>query len=103
MSSLSICRIRPLALFIVVTALDSSCRQIVSGPDIISRGFVYVKENEDLIDAARVKAEEIIELCLRKDIKDWNGIKTAVREGLKKYIYSKTGRSPIILPVFMEV
>lgn len=90
-------------LIIVVTALDSACRQIVSGPDIISRGFVYVRENEDLIDAARVKAEEIIELCLRKDIKDWNGIKTAVREGLKKYIYSKTGRSPIILPVFMEV
>ena len=90
-------------LIIVVTAIDRANKQIVSGPDIISRGFVYVRENEDLIDAARTKAEEIIELCLAKNMKDWNGIKTAVREGLKKYIYSKTGRSPIILPVFMEV
>ncbi|MDO4868949.1 MAG: ribonuclease J [Bacillota bacterium] len=90
-------------LIIVVTAIDKQARQIVSGPDIITRGFVYVRENEDLIDAACMKAEEIIELCLHKNVKDWNGIKTAVREGLKKYIYSKTGRSPIILPVFMEV
>ncbi len=90
-------------LIIVITAIDKQNAQIVSGPDIISRGFVYVRENEDLIDAACMKAEEIIELCLTKKINDWNGIKTAVREGLKKYIYSKTGRSPIILPVFMEV
>ena len=90
-------------LIIVVTAIDTENRQILSGPDIISRGFVYVRENEDLIDAACQKAEEIIEQCFNKNMKDWNGIKTAVREGLKKYIYSKTGRSPIILPVFMEV
>jgi ribonuclease J len=76
---------------------------IVSGPDIISRGFVYVRENEDLIDAACERAESIIIDCLSRDMKDWNGIKTAVREGLKKYIYNKTKRSPIILPVFMEV
>ena len=90
-------------LIIVVTAIDRANKQIVSGPDIISRGFVYVRENEDLIDAARTKAEEIIELCLAKNMNDWNGIKTAVREGLKKYIYNKTKRSPIILPIFMEV
>lgn len=90
-------------LIIVVTAIDKQNSQIISGPDIISRGFVYVRENEDLIGETCEKAEEIIELCLSKNMKDWNGIKTAVREGLKKYIYSKTGRSPIILPVFMEV
>jgi len=90
-------------LIIVVTAIDTENRQIISGPDIISRGFVYVRENEDLIDEACQKAEEIIQRCFNKNMKDWNGIKTDVREGLKKYIYNKTGRSPIILPVFMEV
>ena len=90
-------------LIILVATIDKGERMIVSGPDIISRGFVYVRENEDLIDAACERAESIIIDCLSRDIKDWNGIKTAVREGLKKYIYSKTGRSPIILPIFMEV
>ena len=90
-------------LIIVVATIDKAESMIVSGPDIISRGFVYVRENEDLIDAARERAESIIIDCLSMDMRDWNGIKTAVREGLRKYIYSKTGRSPIILPVFMEV
>jgi len=90
-------------LIIVVATIDKRERMIVSGPNIISRGFVYVKENEDLIDAACERAESIIIDCLSRDMKDWNGIKTAVREGLRKYIYGKTKRSPIILPIFMEV
>ena len=90
-------------LIIVVATIDKKERMIVSGPDIISRGFVYVRENEDLIDAACERAESIIIDCLSRDVKDWNGIKTAVREGLRKYIYGKTQRSPIILPIFMEV
>ena len=90
-------------LIIVVATIDKKERMIVSGPNIISRGFVYVKENEDLIDAACERAESIIIDCLSRDMKDWNGIKTAVREGLRKYIYGKTKRSPIILPIFMEV
>ncbi len=90
-------------LIIVVATIDKNAGMIVSGPDIISRGFVYVRENEDLIDAACERAESIIIDCLSRDMKDWNGIKTAVREGLKKYIYNKTKRSPIILPIFMEV
>lgn len=90
-------------LIIVVASIDKEAGMIVSGPDIISRGFVYVRENEDLIDAACERAESIIIECLAKNMKDWNGIKTAVREGLKKYIYGKTERSPIILPIFMEV
>ena len=90
-------------LIIVVATIDKQERMIVSGPDIISRGFVYVRENEDLIDAACERAESIIIDCLSRDVKDWNGIKTAVREGLRKYIYGKTQRSPIILPIFMEV
>ncbi|MGX8773750.1 MAG: ribonuclease J [Bacillota bacterium] len=90
-------------LIILVATIDKNERMIVSGPDIISRGFVYVRENEDLIDAACERAESIIIDCLSRDMRDWNGIKTAVREGLRKYIYGKTGRSPIILPIFMEV
>ena len=90
-------------LIIVVATIDKNERMIVSGPDIISRGFVYVRENEDIIDAACERAESIIIDCLSRNMKDWNGIKTAVRDGLRKYIYGKTGRSPIILPIFMEV
>ena len=74
-------------LIILVATIDKNERMIVSGPDIISRGFVYVRENEDLIDAACERAESIIIDCLSRDMRDWNGIKTAVREGLRKYMY----------------
>ena len=90
-------------LIILVAAIDRYSNRIASGPDIISRGFVYVRENEDLIDEACRKAEEILEECIAKDMKDWNGMKTAVREGLRKFIYAKTKRSPVILPIFLEV
>lgn len=90
-------------LIIVVSAIDRKEGRIISGPDIISRGFVYVRENEDLIDAACAKAEEIILTGLDDGINDWNSIKTSVREGLRKFIYSKTKRNPVILPIFMEV
>ncbi len=90
-------------LIILVAAIDKASGTIASGPDIISRGFVYVRENEGLIDEARTVAEEILEDCLRRKMKDWNGMKTAVREGLRKYIYSKTKREPVILPIFLEV
>ena len=90
-------------LIIVVATINKKEGMIVSGPNIISRGFVYVRENEDLISSACDRAESIIIGSLAKDMKDWNSIKTAVREGLRKYIYSKTERNPIILPIFMEV
>lgn len=90
-------------LIILVAAIEKQTNTIVSGPDIISRGFVYVRENEDLIDAACELAESILIDCMARNMKDWNGMKTAVREGLRKYIYSKTKRNPIILPIFMEV
>ena len=90
-------------LIILVAAIDKYSNTIASGPDIISRGFVYVRENEDLIDEACRRAEEILEDCMEKNMKDWNGMKTAVREGLRKFIYAKTKRSPVILPIFLEV
>ncbi len=90
-------------LIIVVAAIDRSEMMLASGPDIISRGFVYVRENEDLIESAKNRAEEIILECLAKNIRDYNGMKTAVREGLRRFIYGRTKRSPIILPIFLEV
>jgi len=90
-------------LIILVAAINKESNTIVSGPDIISRGFVYVRENEDLIDDACRLAEDILQDCMDNNMKDWNGMKTAVREGLRKHIYGKTKRNPIILPIFMEV
>ncbi len=90
-------------LIILVAAIDKSSNLIASGPNIISRGFVYVRENEDLIDEACRMAENILQECLDKDMKDWNGMKTAVREGLRKFIYNRTKRSPVILPIFLEI
>ncbi len=90
-------------LIIVVAAIDREAHQVVSGPDIISRGFVYVRENEDLIDEARRTAEKTLRECMKKNMKDWNGMKTAVRESMRKYIYNKTKRTPVILPIFLEV
>ena len=90
-------------LIIPVAAIDRKAKLIVSGPDVITRGFVYVRENEDLIEEARRRTEEIIEDCLDRNVRDWDTIKTAVREGMRKYIYQKTKRSPVILPVFLDV
>ena len=90
-------------LIIVVAAIDRESHQVVSGPDIISRGFVYVRENEKLIEEARQVAEEAIEKCQKKNIKDWNTMKSKVRDSLGSYIYQTTKRDPIILPIFLEV
>jgi ribonuclease J len=76
---------------------------VVSGPDIVSRGFVYVRENEDLIGEAKAVASALLEESGRSGKKDWNGRRTAVREGLRTFIYEKTKRNPIILPIFLEV
>lgn len=90
-------------LIIVVAAIDRANNRVSSGPDIISRGFVYVRENEKLIDEACDLAADILEECCRKNVRDWNAMKTAVREGLRTFIYNKTMRSPVILPIFLEV
>lgn len=90
-------------LIIVVAAIDKESRLVCSGPDLVSRGFVYVKENEDLMEQARVVVSRALEQKSRENMKDWNGMKMAVKEELKSFIYQKTKRSPVILPIFMEV
>ncbi|MBQ1229155.1 MAG: ribonuclease J [Firmicutes bacterium] len=90
-------------LIIVVAAVEKESQMVVSGPDIISRGFVYVRENELLMEEARKVAIEALEKCSRKKMKDWNSMKSQVRDALSSYIYETTKRSPIILPIFLEV
>lgn len=90
-------------LIVVVTTIDGTNGQIVAGPDIISRGFVYVREAEDMLAEARVVAKQTIEGCTKKHVSDWGNIKTQVRDSLSSYFYSRTKRSPMILPVIQEV
>jgi len=90
-------------LIIVVATMDKRTRKLVSGPDIISRGFIYVRDNEDLIAEARQVVARSLEQFDGKKRKDWAEMKSAVRDDLKKFIYNKTKRNPVILPIFMEV
>jgi len=90
-------------LIIVVAAIDKATGCVCSGPDIISRGFVYVRESEDLIESARKVAEERLYKCQQENMKDWGAMKNAVRNDLQSYIYQLTKRNPVILPIFMEV
>ena len=90
-------------LIIVVAAIDKATGFVCSGPDIISRGFVYVRESEDLIESARKVAEERLFKCQKENMKDWSGMKSAVRSDLQNFIYQRTKRNPVILPIFMEV
>lgn len=90
-------------LIIVVAAIDKASGTICSGPDIISRGFVYVRENENLIEQARNLVANTLDKCCEENIKDWNALKSAVRDDLRSFIYKQTKRSPVILPIFLEV
>ena len=90
-------------LIIVVAAIDKSTGMICSGPDIISRGFVYVRENEDLMNSAKKAVSARLDKCSADGLKDWAGLKNAVKDELKNFIYEKTKRSPVILPIFLEV
>lgn len=90
-------------LIIIVVAISSATGEIINGPDLISRGFVYVRESEALMDGAKNVIDEELKKCYAKNIKDWSTLKTSVRDALSQYIYQSTKRSPMILPVFMEV
>ncbi len=90
-------------LIIVVAAFSSSTGEIINGPDLISRGFVYVRESETLMIGAKAVIDNEIKKCFAKNIKDWTSIKSSVRDALSQHIYQTTKRSPMILPVFMEV
>lgn len=90
-------------LIIVVIGIERATNSLVSGPDIISRGFVYVRESEELIEESRRVLVRVLDNCSSHDFKEWGTLKTKLRDVLSDYIYEKTKRSPMILPIIMEV
>lgn len=89
-------------LIIIVVTLEKGSNQVLAGPDIVSRGFVYVRESENLMDEAREVVEIAIDRCLRNNITDWGKIKVVIRDALGDFIRKKTKRNPMILPIIME-
>ena len=87
----------------VVITLNRETNEVVAGPDIISRGFVYVRESERLMDEAKEIVKNSLRDCEEKNIKDWSSLKSRIRDDLKAYLYEKTKRRPMILPIIMEI
>ena len=90
-------------LIIAVCALDSMTGRVVSGPDVVSRGFVYVRESEEMMETARNLIHDVIENCADQGIREWGAIKLRIRDTLSKYLFEQTRRTPMILPIIMEV
>ena len=90
-------------MIVVCVNLSSEDGALLSGPDIITRGFVLVKENEDLIEAMRMICMDSLEYCRTKGISDWATIKSAMKSDLSAFLYKNTKRNPMILPVIMEI
>lgn len=90
-------------LIIIVLTMDSSTGEVVAGPDVISRGFVYVRESENLMDDVKSVVRHEISKCEERGIRDWSTIKSTVKENLRDYIFIKTKRNPMIIPIIMEV
>ncbi len=89
-------------MIVVVTIEKETCR-VVSGPDIVSRGFVYVREAEGLMDNARDKVQAALDRCEENGVSEWSAIKSAIRDSLGRFLYEKTRRRPMILPIIMEI
>ena len=90
-------------ILIVVVTLEKYSNQILAGPDIVSRGFVYVRESESLIEEAKMVVEESLYSCLNRGVSDWGKLKNVVKDSLNDYLWKKTKRSPMILPIIMDV
>ncbi len=90
-------------ILIVVLGLDSATDELVSGPDIVSRGFVYVRESDELMEEARGVINEAVEGCLSRGIADWGKLKSSIKDALGEFVWKKTKRRPMILPIIMEI
>lgn len=90
-------------ILIVVVTIDVENGVVLAGPDIVSRGFVYVRESEHLMDEARERVRATLDQCMQRKITEWATIKSETRDTLSKFLYEKTGRRPMILPIIMEV
>ena len=90
-------------LIIAVATIDRASGEVLAGPDVVSRGFVYVRESEELIDEAKMLLANTLQECLDHNMREWNAIKGKMKDNLSEYIYFKTKRSPMILPIIMEI
>jgi len=90
-------------LIIIVLTMDGDTGEVIAGPDVISRGFVYVKESENLMDEVKSVVRAEIKKCEDEGVRNWNTIKGTVKENLKDFIFNKTRRNPMIIPIIMEV
>lgn len=90
-------------LIIAVATIDSATGQILAGPDVVSRGFVYVRENEELIEEAQKILYDTLQSCLDRNMREWNAMKNKMKDELSEFIYVKTKRRPMILPIITEV
>ncbi len=90
-------------IMIVVVTIDHETYQVASGPDIVSRGFVYVREAEDLMEEAREKVLSALDRCETNGVTEWSMIKSAIRDSLGRFLYERTRRRPMILPIIMEI
>ncbi len=90
-------------IIIVVAAIDSASHMLISGPDVVSRGFVFVREAEELMEEARMTATNTITRCFDRNIREWGTIKSRIRDDVSKLMYERTKRSPMILPILMEI
>ncbi|MBR2916546.1 MAG: ribonuclease J, partial [Clostridia bacterium] len=90
-------------LIVIVLTMDKASGTVMAGPDIISRGFVYVRESENLMEEMRYAAIDALDECMDKNISDWSTIKTVLKNAVGGYIFSKTKRKPMILPVIMDI
>ncbi len=90
-------------LIIIVLTMDAGTGEVLAGPDVISRGFVYVRESENLMDEVKAVVRKEIKKCEENGVRDWSTIKSTVRDNLKDYVFAKTKRNPMIIPILMEV
>ena len=90
-------------LIVIVLTMHSFTGEVVAGPDVISRGFVYVKESENVMDEIKNVVRHEVHKCEERGIRDWSTIKNSLRENLREYIFSKTKRNPMIIPIIMEI
>ena len=90
-------------IIVVAVSVDQVTREVIAGPEVISRGFVYVKEAEQLMDDTREVACDILERCYIQNVRDWNTVKSRIRDGLARHLHEHTGRSPMILPIILEI
>ena len=90
-------------ILIVVITMHREGHKVISNADIVSRGFVYVRESEELMDEAKNRVQQILKFCENEQITDWSTIKLSVKDVLAQHLFDKTRRRPMILPIIMEV